>query len=53
MENDAASVSENKLTDGSAGGKNLVSFQMRNAVKIFDHNPLVPPHQMVIDPATS
>lgn len=27
MENEAASISENRLTGGSMGGKNLVSFQ--------------------------
>ena len=34
MENDAASILENKFTGGSAGGKNLVSFQMKSAVNI-------------------
>lgn len=44
MENDAASILENKFTGGSAGGKNLVSFQMKSAVNIWPKfSP--PPHQ--------
>lgn len=49
MENDAVSISENRLTDGIAGGKNLV-FKWKMLWQ-FDYNALPPPHQMLHQPS--